>query len=616
MKAFTAPAVESLLHYSPFIWPGEVSDNQEFKRLVNQRLDLCRNVEHLLDLLSQGNKTIMELKEDDDASLKKIIAAYNGLADFMSECEANGRIIFYLPFEMIPDLEFVLGENELQQAANNFLSAYLKVWRKFMYIHELRVNFVDGDILESGPRHDSELFVCKAAHLIPVLLQKKSITFAEVVKMFKASSTQTLTVSLVEAILAANDLKIISDDQLRISADPKILSCLFTSVKPQAAQPEVSIIKTGGELASLIASALKECLRNRFFEVSPERMLWLEEVEKQKIINNYAEVIADSVTNNHLSLNILMGYFNLQRDVNFLLLAINTLRLTVEKMNKVKLEFAVAVAYYAKSWLHDIWLLDSVDTKKAIESALHRWFNAGIIDNYYLLNFDLKPVNLAGEVLSENVCSSEEFCELTKALNYIRDNESFSKYFYPVFNLYGSRVKGYGSKFTDIDLAVFVKPGIDPSEKELVTSVITKILKHEKIKGRVLQFWLASHEEYLTVGNYFNGDKLMGNSSYAHVLFGGAWFGDLELVKELHAKLLTPYLFTENKALRDVCLRELERDNLQYRLLHKGYDYLFPAGKRLVTQYIDANCAFYDSGYRMLATKLFLKKVFLPRLGV
>jgi hypothetical protein len=108
----------------------------------------------------------------------------------------------------------------------------------------------------------------------------------------------------------------------------------------------------------------------------------------------------------------------------------------------------------------------------------------------------------------------------------------------------------------------------------------------------------------------------MGNSSYAHVLFGGAWFGDLELVKELHAKLLTPYLFTENKSLREVCLRELERDNLQYRLLHKGYDYLFPAGKRLQTNYIDAHCAFYDSGYRMLATKLFLKKVFLPRLGV
>lgn len=616
MKAFTAPAVESLLHYSVFIWPGEVCDNQEFKRLVNQRLDLCRNVEYLLDLLSQDNKTIMELKEEDEASLKKIVVAYNGLADFISEHESNGRIIFYLPFEMIPDLEFVLGESELQQAANNFLSAYLKVWRKFMYIHELRVNFVDGDVLESGLRRDSEAFVCKAAHLIPILLQKKAITFAEVVRIFKTSSTQTLTVSVVDAILAANDLGIISDDELRISADPKILSCLFTNVNYQITKPDLPTVHSGGELASLIASALKECMRNRILEVSPERMLWLEEVEKQKIINNYAEVIADSVINNYLPIDILMGYFNLQQDSNFLLLAINTFRLTVEKMNKNKLEFAITMAYCVKSWLHKTWLFDSVDVKKAIESTLHRWFNTGIIDVSYLSDFDLMPVNLAGEVLAEKVCSAEEFYELTKALNSIRDNEVFAQYFYPVFNLYGSRVKGYGSKFTDIDLAVFVRPGIDPLQKELVTETITKVLKHEKIKGRVLQFWLANHEEYLTVGNYFNGDKLMGNSSYAHVLFGGAWFGDLELVKKLNAKLLTPYLFTENKSLREVCLRELERDNLQYRLLHKGYDYLFPAGKRLNTKYIDANCAFYDSGYRMLATKLFLKKVFLPRLGI
>jgi hypothetical protein len=615
MKAFTAPAVESLLNYPNLIWPNEVSENEEFKRLVNQRLDLCSNVKYLLDLLSQDNKTIMELKED-GASLKKIIAAYNGLADFISEYETNGRIIFYLPFEMIPDLEFVLEVNELNRAADNFLSAYMKAWRKFLYIYELRVNFVDGDILESGLRRDNEIFVCKAAHLIPILLQKKLITFAEVVTMLKTSSTQTLSVSLIDAILAANDLKIISDDQLRVSADPKVLGCFFTNVKSQVAQPEASIIKTGGELALFIASALKECLRNRFFEVSPERMSWLEEVEKQKIINNYSEVIVNSVINNHLPMDILMGYFNLQVDTNFLLLAINTFRLTVERMKKIKIEFAVTMAYYVKSWLHKTWLLDSVDAKKAIESTLHRWFNAEIIDASYLLTFDLKPVNLESEILSENVCSAEEFYELTKALNSIRDNEAFAQYFYPVFNLYGSRVKGYGSKFTDIDLAVFVKPGVDPLQKDLVTEAITKILKHEKIKGRVLQFWLANHEEYLTVGNYFNGDKLMGNSSYAHVLFGGTWFGDLELVKTLHAKLLTPYLFTENKSLREVCLRELERDNLQYRLLHKGYDYLFPAGKRLDTKYIDANCAFYDSGYRTLATKLFLKKVFLPRLGI
>jgi hypothetical protein len=59
-------------------------------------------------------------------------------------------------------------------------------------------------------------------------------------------------------------------------------------------------------------------------------------------------------------------------------------------------------------------------------------------------------------------------------------------------------------------------------------------------------------------------------------------------------------------------------DNLQYRLMHKGYD-IFKPSKRIAgsehSALIDWNSAFWDEGYRRIATLGFLSKVFLPDLS-
>ena len=68
------------------------------------------------------------------------------------------------------------------------------------------------------------------------------------------------------------------------------------------------------------------------------------------------------------------------------------------------------------------------------------------------------------------------------------------------------------------------------------------------------------------------------------------------------------------RADRDFYLQAIERDLLQYRLLHKGYERHYPTTKK-TAESIDGNSAYWDSGYRAVATKLFIDKVYIPQLN-
>src|SRR6185295_13438322 len=117
-------------------------------------------------------------------------------------------------------------------------------------------------------------------------------------------------------------------------------------------------------------------------------------------------------------------------------------------------------------------------------------------------------------------------------------------------------------------------------------------------------------------------DSAMGDSTLTHVLFEGAWGGNKNTIRELYEKLLVDYLYSKGKTVlqhdaRTFWLKEIERDTLQYRLMHKGYARFFPKQGGIDTDHssgIDSNSAFWDSGYRRLASKLFIDKVFLPQL--
>ena len=204
----------------------------------------------------------------------------------------------------------------------------------------------------------------------------------------------------------------------------------------------------------------------------------------------------------------------------------------------------------------------------------------------------------------------------------IESNPELGKFLYPVSILFGSKLKGYGADNADLDVAVFVKPGIPIEEREKLHKLIGQAFSHEKIKGNVVEFWLEEKDGQLDVIDFPDTDKNLLDRASAHVLLEGAWIGNQSAIKELYEKLLPGYLYSKDKTIhgvdaRKIWLEEMERDTLQYRLMHKGYARFFSKQGGMNTEHsdqIDGDSMFYDSGYRRLATKLFLSKVFLPQL--
>jgi predicted nucleotidyltransferase len=212
--------------------------------------------------------------------------------------------------------------------------------------------------------------------------------------------------------------------------------------------------------------------------------------------------------------------------------------------------------------------------------------------------------------------------EVKDIVTQIQNDERLSKLFYPVVILSGSRLKGYGGPDSDIDFGIFVKPSVDANNRTDVTKAIREVFSGIKNASDPVEFWLEENDGQLSVKNWTEPNPLLGENFQVQLLLGAVWEGNGEAVQNLREKLLTPYFYKtdtkiHNEDARKMYLGELERDTLQYRLMHKGYERFFPKTVGIKTahsDYIDGQSMFWDSGYRQLATKLFAQRIFLPQL--
>ena len=145
----------------------------------------------------------------------------------------------------------------------------------------------------------------------------------------------------------------------------------------------------------------------------------------------------------------------------------------------------------------------------------------------------------------------------------------------------GSRLKGYGRPDSDVDLCVLTREGRLLDEKG-----------HVAVSASV-----------------FERPEML-----AHAVFNTVWVGEPARVAALRHDLGLRYFSKRDPTRRAMTLERLEQDLLQYRLLHKGWPRLCPDTdpqyKRCPS--IDGESAFYETGYRVAATKLFADAVFLP----
>lgn len=166
------------------------------------------------------------------------------------------------------------------------------------------------------------------------------------------------------------------------------------------------------------------------------------------------------------------------------------------------------------------------------------------------------------------------------ALNKISD------LIYPAAILYGSRIKGYSGIKSDHDIAVVLRDSVSDHDYSKIDLAFGQ---------KVLKFKTSTDYSRVSIIDHNRHDPLSGSCDDSHVLFNGVWVGDDQCIRFLYTNMLK-HLNLSGDSFR----APLERDLLQYRLLHRGYERF---------NFVDKP-TFFDIGYRCVASRLFLSKIF------
>ncbi len=180
--------VDSLLYgkQSSFI-PQDILENS----ILKKQAALRRKLLFLIQLWLQ-TKGVM--------SNSQLTAFYKALSAVLESDPYNRRMLLYLPFEFLPNADFHSESEELNEEIKNFVSVYMKHWHELLSVHDVRANFVDGDILESDIAAQSFPRVSKAAHFIPILLKKKYLDMNDIIAMMKNCNDDVLKESIADAL--------------------------------------------------------------------------------------------------------------------------------------------------------------------------------------------------------------------------------------------------------------------------------------------------------------------------------------------------------------------------------------------------------------------------------
>ena len=163
--------------------------------------------------------------------------------------------------------------------------------------------------------------------------------------------------------------------------------------------------------------------------------------------------------------------------------------------------------------------------------------------------------------------------EITTAETLARESDS-------VILLGGSRLKGYSRDNSDVDLHV-----------------------------------IDSDFQSANLGHLSSQQIIAEPSEYAHEVFNTIAVGDATKIQDVQRNLTTPFFLARTIDRRRAATEKLEQDLLEYRLLHKGYARLCPDTNPEYKEYasLDGQSSFYETGYRIIATKIFANSIFIPK---
>lgn len=620
------PAVESFLEPSlaTEFWPEEVTTNEAFIEQTTARRELNKNLDRVIARLPRPDisleKAIAE-KHLDEADVAKL---YDSLSKMFEESSDYDRLVLYLPFEFLPDVSWQPASKDLSNATERFHQAYMKAWKNSLSYCDVRANFVDGDILESDQEKGELPRVVKAVHLTPFLIQKGFLQTEDVIQIIEENSGDILRQSIANTLPVLTDFGFIDKKmkaRMTESDDPLVRSLAKTvelpTLKKKKEQPTEANLSTVKEW---LTRKYAEIDKTEIPDVTKKRLAWLKQVQKEKIIFGASEKIASALKEGSLTQNDVQVYLGESSTLLAQKALADGIRKFVVRTAKTDPERGAQVYSQNEQTLLSLWQQENPDVRDMLTKSFYHYFNLGIINQKKLDTLGLTMPKLAGP-FSENMASMEDdFSFIKESLEKIARDPQLKKQIFTVALVYGSGLKGYG--FSDIDTAIFVRPEVDPKEAPKLETALASLFSHDRISGNVTQFWLEKNDDRLSVRKQEEHAPWLGQKYWTHILFGAVWQGDEMAIKMLQNNLLPAYFKKTEETVYGIDansfhLYEMERDVLQYRLMHKGYEKFYPPFGDVNTPHaeqIDGQSVFYDSGYRQLATKLFVSRVFLPKI--
>ncbi|MBI2463233.1 MAG: hypothetical protein HYV65_03315 [Candidatus Spechtbacteria bacterium] len=599
--------VESLLDpvLAAAVWPESITSNEVFKQQLERRRELIKRLEDVICSLPRPDMPIGTAIDLGYITEEQVAALYESLSDLLQDPYYK-RIVFYLPFEFLPNRTWDHFGEKLRQVARLFRQVYMDAWWHLLLVQDVRANFVDGDVLEVGQRVGDLPRVVKAAHLIPKLVENGLLEIEDVISLMEKANDQVLKDSIADALPVLADMGFIPDteaDTESAEATPKPITLTYVRKK--------------------LDKAFSRIDTEDFGSITKGRKNWLVQKKRQEAIDAAGEDICTAIVRGELS-NEITASFLAYGDSAMQRVLVEGIRAAIESVALTNVSRAHALYAQYKETLLALWESDDPDIGEALSKTFRRLHYLGIVDDQRLSELGIVIPRLAGP-FSKNLRSmGKDLRDIETMAASIKCNSELSRLIYPGVLMYGSRIKGYGAQNSDIDLAVFVRPGTPFAGRSELQKLLGQTFAHNAIRGQVVEFWLEEKGEILRIRDFNSSDVYLGESYWTHVLFGAVWMGGDDTIRELYEKLLTPYMRDDGNIIFgrgaiSIYLEETERDTLQYRLMHKGYERFFPPCGGIHTPHSDRindSSMFWDSGYRQLATMLFVSRVFLPNIPV
>jgi len=409
------------------IWPELVASNPEIITQAAERTQQAELISNVLDMLPNPS---MKLSEAIDAGIiteQQAGDMYNAISDIIGNDDYK-RLIYYLPFQIMPDVSWQPETVNLSKNIDDFKTAYMTSWLDLLHTSEIRANFVDGDVLEVEQRITEPERAIKAAHLIPEMVKCGMLNIMDVLELLEAARGHLLEHSVYEALTAMTEM-----NQLPFN--------IMESIRP----PKSKTTNTGDA---------------DIHEPTENRKKWIAKTEQQNLIYESAVQISEYIGNETILYKSLQRLpADLDDDVRSQII-IESLAIAIEEAAQDNIEIAKSIYEKNQHILADFANSASDDIAEAFEKSMRKLYRLGVVNVDQINSAGINITDLAGSFTNNTANMGPE---ISKTLDILASPD-ISRYVYPVALVGGSRVKGYSKKTSDTDVSVFIKPETDSEQ--------------------------------------------------------------------------------------------------------------------------------------------------------